>query len=136
MLPSDSIKFMQWRGPYVVESGVGADDYRVKTGSKSKTYHVNILKKYINKEPEVDMVHTSNMNDATCTLAVARDFPRYWPRAGEVPDLEGYHQKEGGLRHQISWRSIWRPVMYAERLDPESSWCIYRYAGRDQFDSA
>ena len=28
-------------------SCVGANDYRVKMGSKTKTYHMNMLKKYI-----------------------------------------------------------------------------------------
>ena len=42
LLPTDSNKLlMQWRGPYTVESRVGANDYRVKMGSKTKTYHVN-----------------------------------------------------------------------------------------------
>ena len=31
---------------------VGANDYQVKMGSKTKTYHVNILKKYIAREPD------------------------------------------------------------------------------------
>ena len=34
-------------------------------GSKTKTYHINMLKKYIAREPEVDVVHTSNKDDAT-----------------------------------------------------------------------
>ena len=38
---------MQWRGPYTVESRVGVNDYRLKIGSKTKTYHVNMLKQYI-----------------------------------------------------------------------------------------
>ena len=38
LLPTDSNKLlMQWRGPYTVESCVGANDYRVKMGSKTKT---------------------------------------------------------------------------------------------------
>ena len=41
---------MQWRGPYTVESRVGANYYRVKMGSKTKTYHVNMLKKYISRD--------------------------------------------------------------------------------------
>ena len=60
LLPTDSYKLlMQWRGPYIVESCVGANDYRIKMGSKTKTFHLNMLKKYIAREPEVDMVHTS-----------------------------------------------------------------------------
>ena len=33
-----------------MESHVGANDYRVKMGSKTKRYHVNMLKKYIARE--------------------------------------------------------------------------------------
>ena len=39
---------------------MGANDYRIKMGSKTKTYHLNILKKYIAREPEVEVVQTSN----------------------------------------------------------------------------
>ena len=85
---------MQLRGPYIVESCVGANDYRIKMGSKTKTYHVNMLKKYIAREPEMDVVQTSNKDDVT--IAVARViYQDTDPELGEVPDSEGYHQKEG-----------------------------------------
>ena len=85
---------MQRRRPYTVESRVGANHYRINMGSKTKTYHVNMLKKYIAKEREVDVVLTSNKDDAT--LAVARViYQDTDPDMGEVLDLEGSHQKEG-----------------------------------------
>ena len=59
---------MQYRGPYTVESPVAANDYKIKMGSKTKMYHVNMLKKYIAREPEVDVL-TSNKNDATVAVA-------------------------------------------------------------------
>ena len=44
LLPTDSNKLlMQWRGPFTVENRVGANDYSVKMGSKTKIYHVNML---------------------------------------------------------------------------------------------
>ena len=57
LLPTDSNKLlMQWRGPYIVESRVGANDYRVKMGSKRKIYHINMLKKFrLSTEPEGNM---------------------------------------------------------------------------------
>ena len=57
-------------------------------------YHVNMLKKYIAREPKVDVVHTSNKDDVTLGVAgvIYQDTD---PELGEVPDLEGYHQKEG-----------------------------------------
>ena len=85
---------MQWRGSYIVESGVGANNFRIKMGSKTKMYNFNMLKKYIAREPEVDVVHTSNNDDVT--IAVARViYQDTDPELSEVPDLEGYHQKEG-----------------------------------------
>ena len=50
-------------------------------GSKTKTYHVN-------------MVHTNNKYDAPTAVAavICQDID---PELGEVPDLEGYHQREG-----------------------------------------
>ena len=46
-------------------------DYRIKMMSKTKTYmyQVNMLKKYIAREPEVDVQHTSNKDDATIAVA-------------------------------------------------------------------
>ena len=66
---------------------VGANDYRVKMRSKTKMYHVNVLKKYIAKEPEADVVHTSNKDDATITVArvVHQDTES---ELEKVPDLE------------------------------------------------
>ena len=95
LLPTDSNKLlMQWRGPYTVESRVGANDYRVKMGSKTKTYHVNMLKKYISREPEGDVVPVDDTDGATVAVAgvIHQDVD---PELGEVPDLEGYRQREG-----------------------------------------
>ena len=53
-----------------------------------------MLKQYIAREPEVDVAHTSNKNDATIVVArvIYQDTD---PELGEVPDVEGYHQKKG-----------------------------------------
>ena len=77
-----------------MESRVGAKDYRIKMGSKTKTFHVIMWKKYIARESEVDVVHTSNKDDATTAVAgvIYQDTD---PELGEVLELEGYHQKEG-----------------------------------------
>ena len=75
---------MQWRGAYTVESRVGANDYRVTMRSKTKTYHVNVLKKY-RYIARVDVVHINNKDDATIAVVVLEDTD---PELGEVPDLE------------------------------------------------
>ena len=48
-----------------MESRVGANNYRIKMGSKTKMYHVNMLKKFIARKPEVGVVHISNNDDVT-----------------------------------------------------------------------
>ena len=52
-------------------------------GTKTKMCHMNMLKKYIARDPEVDMVLTSNKDDATKAVA------------GVLYKDIGYHQKEG-----------------------------------------
>ena len=53
LLPTESNKLlMQWRGPYTIEIRMGSNDYRIKMGSKTKTYHLYMLKKYIVREPK------------------------------------------------------------------------------------
>ena len=52
------------------------------------------MKKYIVREPEVEVVHTSKKDDAAIAVAgvIYQDTD---PELGEVPDLEGYSQREG-----------------------------------------
>ena len=74
-----------------MESHVGANDYRIKMGSKTKTYHVNMLNKYVFIEDPKWMWY--NKADVTKAEAgvIYQDID---PELGEVPDLEGYYQKE------------------------------------------
>ena len=88
LLPTDSNKLlMQWRGPYTVESCV-------EDGSKTKTYHVKMLKKYISREPEGKVVPVDDIDGTTVAVAgvIHQDIA---PELGEVPDWEGYRQREG-----------------------------------------
>ena len=62
-------------------------------GSKTKTYHINILKKYISRVPEGNVVPVDDTDGATIAVGVIhRDVD---PELVEVPDLEGYRQREG-----------------------------------------
>ena len=60
----------------------------------TKTYYMNMLKKYIAREPKVNVVHTSNKDDTT-TAAARVIYQDTDPELEEVPNIEGYHQKEG-----------------------------------------
>ena len=43
---------MQWKDPYVLQEVVGPNDYKVKVGRGLKTYHDNLLKKYLDREEQ------------------------------------------------------------------------------------
>ena len=49
LLPTDTNKLlMQWKGPYGIMSRCGkGNDYRVEVNKKVRTFHANMLKKYI-----------------------------------------------------------------------------------------
>ena len=52
LLPTDTNKLlMQWKGPYKIMSrcGKGNDYYRIEVNKKLKTFHANMLKKYIER---------------------------------------------------------------------------------------
>ncbi|CAB4030732.1 vicilin-like seed storage At2g18540 [Paramuricea clavata] len=49
-LAQDELKKSQWKGPFVVESIVRVNDYRIKVGDKVKTFHANMLKEYVERQ--------------------------------------------------------------------------------------
>jgi len=57
LLPSDSHKLLlQWKGPFEVLERPRGDDYRIQLAGRTKTCHVNMLKKYWTREHE-DLGH-------------------------------------------------------------------------------
>ena len=56
LLPTDKNKLlMQWKGPFEVEKIVGTNDYGIQVGGKVKTFHANMLKKYIERKNADDV---------------------------------------------------------------------------------
>lgn len=50
LLPTDNNKLLlQWKGPFVVTKKVNRVDYQLDMQGKTKTFHINLLKKYIEK---------------------------------------------------------------------------------------
>ena len=86
LLSTDSNKLlMQWRGPYTVESRVGANDYRVKMGSKMK---------YISRDTDAEgNVEAQDGTDGATVAVVGVMHQNVGQELGEVP--EGYGQREG-----------------------------------------
>ena len=57
---------MQWKGPYVITEKVGPLDYRVDTKGKLKTFHINMLRHYVEREDK-----QTDENDALAEASVA-----------------------------------------------------------------
>ncbi|XP_033729482.1 uncharacterized protein LOC117318627 [Pecten maximus] len=54
LLPTKANKLLlQWRGPFEVIEKVGAFDYRINQDGKTKTLHINLLKKYLEAERNI-----------------------------------------------------------------------------------
>ncbi|XP_075737410.1 uncharacterized protein LOC119162224 [Rhipicephalus microplus] len=54
LLPTDNNKLlMQWKGPFNVVSKKGDADYEVEVGSSCKIFHINMLKRYQKRSPEI-----------------------------------------------------------------------------------
>ena len=53
LLPTDQSKLLlQWKGPYDVVAKIGDCDYRIQVDGKVKTFHINLLKRYIARYPK------------------------------------------------------------------------------------
>ena len=58
LLPTENNKLlMQWKGPYQIVRKVGNVDYMLDVNGTVKTYHANLLKKYVEREePEISFL--------------------------------------------------------------------------------
>lgn len=69
LLPTDSNKLlMQWKGPFSVTKKINKVDYQIDMKGKLKTFHVNMLKKYIDRN--ADSEEGSQGDDAIVSSAV------------------------------------------------------------------
>ena len=92
LLPTDHNKLlMQWKGPYDVSEVVGLNDYKVKVKGKTKVYHANLLKKYLEQD-----VASAAINEKIVPEAEAVDVePATDPDCDEdLVEIGGYTAKE------------------------------------------
>ena len=53
MLPTDENKLlMRWKGPFKVIEPIGINDYRIEIGDNVKIFHINMLRKYTERNPD------------------------------------------------------------------------------------
>ena len=100
LLPTDTNKLlMQWKGPYEVISRCGKDNvYRVEVNKKVKTFHANMLKKYIERADQ-DGAPQQNLDDSrvmfcdVCTEIIGENEDLS-VNDDEMMELANCHQKE------------------------------------------
>ena len=64
LLPTDGNKLlMQWKGPYTVKEKLGQNDYRIEVQGKTKTYHINLLKQYMERDEKTAVGVISNREE-------------------------------------------------------------------------
>ena len=100
LLPTDTNKLlMQWKGPYEISSRCEKrSDYRVEVNEKVKTFHANMLKKYIERAdqkgaPQPNSEHNQIMSCNVCTRIIGRNKDLS-VNDDEMMELANCHQKE------------------------------------------
>ena len=61
LLPTDSNKLlMQWKGPYKIVDKPNKVDYKIDMNGKTRTFHANLLKLYIERKEPDQQPHWAN----------------------------------------------------------------------------
>ena len=67
LLPTDKNKLlMGWKGPYEVVEKLSPLDYRIRIGGKEKSFHINMLKQYVEREDDQEV--QSNDESQVCAV--------------------------------------------------------------------
>jgi len=95
LLPSCNNKLLvQWQGPFLIKDRLGDYDYRVEdAGSKVKTYHINMLKKYYDRNEEIPE-NGEALNTETIAFVSAVIHDGEFGEDGEEEILELYNSKQ------------------------------------------
>ena len=108
LLPTASNKLlMQWKGPFTIEKIVSTNDYGVNVNGKVKTFHINMLKKYLQREDTATACAGIDITD----VATIQEDPEYekedllemTPVKGKesIEDIEIGDKIEEEQKHQI-----------------------------------
>ena len=90
---------MQWKGPYEIMSRCGkGNDYRIEVNKKVKTFHANMLKKYIERDdhdgaPQRNSDNNQVMSCEACTGIIGENEDLSL-NDEEMMELANCHQKE------------------------------------------
>ena len=88
LLPSEQNKLlMQWKGPYTVKQVISKTDYSVNVNDKPRTYHINLLKKYIPREHQTEEDNALLSIFDVGNVSIMENDHEDQDRDGELPDL-------------------------------------------------
>ena len=86
LLPTETNKLLvRWQGPYNIV-GVLGDDYRVEVKGKVKTYHANLLKKYIERRIDQSVSSTIEIAENSVLQVVSSAIIEPDSEKGTVDD--------------------------------------------------
>ena len=69
LLPTDKNKLlMGWKGPYEVVEKLSPLDFRIRIGGKEKSFHINMLKQYVEREDDQEV--QSNDELQVCAVSL------------------------------------------------------------------
>ena len=89
LLPTDNNKLLtQWQGPYKVTGKVAKNDYKILIKGKDKTFHTNLLKKYIRRDDEDDKDRHANTPPSELAVVCTGVIYAQDPDVHEEPILE------------------------------------------------
>ena len=76
LLPRGNNKLeIEWQGPYPVVEKVSRTNYKVKNGGKIKTYHINLLKKYVVRTEMNTLMGMAVAEEVESTAELALEYP-------------------------------------------------------------
>ena len=82
MLPTYHNKLLlRWKGPYPIMEKVGVADYRIKIGEQLRLFHINMLRKYIDRASPV----CSSGHLRSCGMSGVRHQRNTGIREGNLP---------------------------------------------------
>ena len=93
LLPTDTNKLlMQWRGPYLMEGKICLNDYRIRIKGKSKTYHINLLRRFYDRgdseeKPVEEVVNACSGGPVLLELVNAAVIQEDEPEDSECNDM-------------------------------------------------
>ena len=92
LLPTCSNKLqMQWQGPFEVVGRVARHNYKLQVRGKVKTYHANLMKKYVERVNEESVTQANHLSVAGEEVNEDESASSEYPSVRQTEDVIGVH---------------------------------------------